>query len=208
MSKNCQTQDGSRTFAWVGHHMTGDPWTMTHGRSLSFKRNHISTLSNEKMNFTKITACPLTNYSSFSTLVNESISILQLKDHKCLPEIFTTSEKANLFGQIEEKSSTDILLNNIDRLSALDVLQLLKKVTENKTEALNVTQIQECYRKKVSLLSIQECKNLYGMVYGHFLNYFRQIKRQNWTVPSYPISSSYHRLYFLIMDTKYTRKVK
>ena len=78
------------------------------------------------------------------------------------------SEKANLFGQIEEKSSTDILLNNIDRLSALEVLQLLKKVTENTTEALSVTQIQECYRKKVSLLSIQECKNLYRMVYDHF----------------------------------------
>ena len=82
------------------------------------------------------------------------------------------SEKANLFGQIEEKSSTDILLNNIDRLSALEVLQLLKKVTENTTEALSVTQIQECYRKKVSLLSIQECKNLYRMVYYHFVTYF------------------------------------
>ena len=151
--------------------MTHGPWTMTRDCSLSLKRGHISTLSNEKTNFTKITACPLVNYSSFTTLVNESISILQLKDHKCLPEIFTMSEKANLFGQIEEKSSTDILLNNIDRLSALEVLQLLKKVTENKTEALNVTQIQECYRKKVSLLSIQECKNLYRMVNDHFLTY-------------------------------------
>ena len=151
--------------------MTHGPWTMTRDCSLSLKRGHISTLSNEKTNFTKITACPLVNYSSFTTLVNESISILQLKDHKCLPEIFTMSEKANLFGQIEEKSSTDILLNNIDRLSALEVLQLLKKVTENKTEALNVTQIQECYKKKVSLLSIQECKNLYRMVNDHFLTY-------------------------------------
>ena len=152
--------------------MTHGPWTMTRDCSLSLKRGHISTLSNEKTNFTKITACPLVNYSSFTTLVNESISILQLKDHKCLPEIFTMSEKANLFGQIEEKSSTDILLNNIDRLSALEVLQLLKKVTENTTEALSVTQIQECYRKKVSLLSIQECKNLYRMVYYHFVTYF------------------------------------
>ena len=158
---------------------TNDPRIMTRDQSLSLKRNHISTLSNEKTNLIKITACPLVNYSSFTTLVNESISILQLKEHKCLPEIFTTSEKANLFGQIEEKSSTDILLNNIDRLSALEVLQLLKKVTQNRTEALNVTQIKECYRKKVSLLSIQECKNLFRMVYDHILTYFGQINKRS-----------------------------
>ena len=121
----------------------------------------------------RITACPLTNYSSFTTLVNDCITILQLKDHKCLPEIFTMSEKANLFGQIEEKSSTDILLNNIDRLSALEVLQLLQKMTQNGTESSNVLQIQECYRKKVSLLSIQQCKNLYRMVYDCFFHLFR-----------------------------------
>ena len=85
------------------------------------------------------------------------------------------SEKANLFGQIEEKSSTDILLNNIDRLSALEVLQLLQKMTQNGTESSNVTQIQECYRKKVSLLSIQQCKNLYRMVYDCFFTYLEQI---------------------------------
>ena len=84
------------------------------------------------------------------------------------------SEKANLFGQIEEKSSTDILLNNIDRLSALEVLQLLQKMIQNGTEASNVTQIQECYRKKVSLLSIQQCKNLYRLVYERFSSHFGQ----------------------------------
>ena len=139
---------------------------------MNIKRDHISTLSNDKTNIIKITACPLTNYSSFTTLINECIIILQLKDHECLPEIFTKSENANLFGQIEEKSSTDILLNNIDRLSALEVLQLLQKMTQNGTESSNVLQIQECYRKKVSLLAIQQCKNLYRMVYDHFLLIF------------------------------------
>ena len=141
---------------------------------MNLGRDHTSSLSNEKTNYIKITACPLTNYSSFTALVNECISILQLKDHKCLPEIFTMSEKANLFGQIEEKSSTDILLNNIDRLSALEVLQLLQKMIQNGTEASNVKQIQECYRKKVSLLSIQQCKNLYRLVYERFLSHFGQ----------------------------------
>ena len=84
------------------------------------------------------------------------------------------SEKANLFGQIEEKSSTDILLNNIDRLSALEVLLLLQKMTQNGIESSNVTQIQECYRKKLSLLSIQQCKNLYRLVYKTFLSNFGQ----------------------------------
>ena len=137
-------------------------------------RDHISTLTSEKTNCFKSTACPLTNYTSFTALVAECVAILQLKNDNTLLEIFTTSENANLFGQIEGKSSTDILLNNIDRLNALEVLQLLEKVTQYGTDVSNVTQIQECYRKKVSLLSIQQCKNLYRMVYGYFFGNFVQ----------------------------------
>ena len=72
-------------------------------------RDHISILSNEKSlkpTINKIIACPLTNYSSFTDLIKECISILLPEDHKCLPEIFTASENANLFGIIEEKSTT------------------------------------------------------------------------------------------------------
>ena len=71
----------------------------------------------------------------------------------------------------------DILLNNIDRLNPIEVLQLLQKVTRKDitnsvtnlvTNSSDVTQIQDCYRKKINLLSIEQCKDLYRNVYAHF----------------------------------------